>query len=264
MGANIKGRDTVALGLLSRLRQRLTLGRWSGLRAAVSRMTPSRLRHVRSEARALRQTLDQLIADADSRISQMGTKSTALRPPPMADWSWRPALWRSALPKPGFAGGETPWVFDQDIRLYHDCPLSEIAARQIVQTQEGAPAPFGLCLDIIGFRGSFLSLVAELPGPAYQGPLERNLLAFQMQLSAERQVRIYARLNIKHGPNTEKIVRECMSDGALLTAEFDLAQISLKDGAVEKAWVDLFIDGPMANQIIFNDILFHRRPRAEL
>lgn len=254
----------MAFGLLSRLHQRLILGRWSGLRATLPRMAPAQLRRVRSQARGLRQILDQLIADADTRITQMSARPSSLQKPAMADWNWRPALWLSTLPKQGFAGGETPWVFDQDIRLYHDCPLSEIAARQITQTYDGAPAPFGLCLEVIGFRGSFLSLVVELPGNAFEGPLQRKLLAVHMLLSAERPVRIFARLNLKHGPNTEKMVRECVTDGVALSAEFDLGHTQLKDGAVEKAWVDLFIDGPMANQIIFSDILFHRRPRAEL
>ena len=75
---------------------------------------------------------------------------------------------------------------------------------------------------------------------------------------------IFARLNIKHGPNTEQIVRELPLHEEDIVVEFDLAYSNLNEKRVEKVWVDLIFEGPEMNQVILRDLTFSRRPRAAL
>ena len=46
--------------------------------------------------------------------------------------------------------------------------------------------------------------------------------------------------------------------------EFDLAYSNLNEKRIERAWIDLIIEGPNMNQIVLRDLTFSRRPRAEL
>jgi hypothetical protein len=80
----------------------------------------------------------------------------------------------------------------------------------------------------------------------------------------EKPLEIFARFNIKHGPNTEQIVRELPLHEEEIMVEFDLAYSKLNEKRIEKAWVDLIFEGPEMNQVILRDVTFSRRPRAEM
>ena len=80
----------------------------------------------------------------------------------------------------------------------------------------------------------------------------------------EKPLEIFARLNIKHGPNVEQIVRELPLNAAEVAVEFDLAYTKINEKRVEKIWVDLIFEGPEMNQIILRDVTLTRRPRADL
>ncbi len=83
-------------------------------------------------------------------------------------------------------------------------------------------------------------------------------------IEMEKPLEIFARLNIKHGPNTEQLVRELPLHESEVMVEFDLAYTNLNEKRAERIWVDLIFEGPQMNQIIMRDITFSRRPRAEL
>ncbi|MEL7081724.1 MAG: DUF6478 family protein, partial [Pseudomonadota bacterium] len=74
----------------------------------------------------------------------------------------------------------------------------------------------------------------------------------------------FARLNVRHGPNTEQIVQELAVTGGELSAEFDLAYSKLNESRVENAWIDLIFEGPEMNQITVRDLAVWRSPRAEV
>jgi hypothetical protein len=80
----------------------------------------------------------------------------------------------------------------------------------------------------------------------------------------EKQGEIFARLNIKQGPNTEQIVRELPLGQDEVMVEFDLAYTKMNEKRVEQLWVDLIFENPQMNQIIIRDLTFSRQPRAEL
>ena len=125
-------------------------------------------------------------------------------------------------------------------------------------------APFGLRMDVFNFDGSFLSLVVNLPESAVSGLQRRHLVRMTAVVETERPLEIFARLNIRHGPNTEQLVRELPLGQGEIVVEFDLAYSNLNEKRVEKAWVDLIFEQPSMNQVILRDVTFSRRPRADL
>ena len=80
----------------------------------------------------------------------------------------------------------------------------------------------------------------------------------------EQPLEIFARLNIRHGPNTEQIVRELPLHEENIRVEFDLAYSNLNEKRVERAWIDIIFEGPQMNQVVLRDLTFSRRPRASL
>jgi Family of unknown function (DUF6478) len=97
-----------------------------------------------------------------------------------------------------------------------------------------------------------------------QGLKLRHLIRLSAIVEMEKPLEIFARLNIKHGPNLEQIVRELPLAEEEVMVEFDLAYTKMNEKRVEKLWIDLIFEGPEMNQIILRDVTLTRRPRAEL
>ena len=74
---------------------------------------------------------------------------------------------------------------------------------------------------------------------------------------------IFGRLNVRHGPNVEQIVREFSGSNGEFAIEFDLSATRIHEARVERAWLDLIFEGPEMNEIILRDVTLSRRPRAE-
>ena len=83
-------------------------------------------------------------------------------------------------------------------------------------------------------------------------------------IEMEKPLEIFARLNIKHGPNTEQVVRELPLNDRVPMVEFDLAYTKLNEKRVESMWLDLIFEGPEMNQVALRDLTFSRRPRAQI
>ncbi len=228
------------------------------------------LRAMRSSARQLRAQLDQVIRVADSRLALPLIGSNAFPKPLFCDWSYRPELWRMPITPIGIAAAETKSTFGEEVMLFHDCRNSELTVRQVRNGRESDLAPFGLRMDVFRFDGSFLSLVVELPYASVDGLKQRHLVRMNAVVEMEKRLEIFARLNIKHGPNTEQLVRELpfgdldKHDRAEVEIEFDLAYTNMNEKRVERMWVDLVIENPEMSQVVLRDINFSRRPRAEV
>jgi hypothetical protein len=117
-------------------------------------------------------------------------------------------------------------------------------------------------MDVFRFDGSFLSLVVDLPHDAIKGLRKNHLICMNTIVETEKELEIFARLNIKHGPNTEQIICELPLTQDDTTVEFDLAYTNLNEKRVDSAWVDLIFEGPEMNQVTLRDMTFSRRPRA--
>lgn len=250
--------------MLDAIRFARSRSRWASAAAQADKTDLSKLRLQRQQARQLRRHLDDLIHVAESRLALPMIGSTAFRRPHGSDWGWRPELWRGPLPTPGLASVQSKSMLGDEVTLFHDCARSELTLRQLRNRREQDLAPFGLRMDVFRFDGSFLSLVVDLPPDAVAGLKRRHLIRMNTIVEMEKPLEIFARLNIRHGPNTEQIVRELPLHEEDIMVEFDLAYSSMNEKRVEKAWVDLIFEGPEMNQVILRDLTFSRRPRAEL
>lgn len=227
-------------------------------------MPISRLRGERHRARTLRQKLDEVIFVGDNRLSLPRIGSNSFVKPHGTTWSWRPQIWRGTLPIQGIAGVESKQRIGDEATVFHDCAISELTVRQLRNTREQDLAPFGLRMDVFRFDGSFLSIVVDLPKEAVEGLQRRHLIRLDTIIETEKPLEIFARLNVKHGPNTEQIVRELPLTGDDLGVEFDLAYTKLNEKRSERMWLDLIFEGPEMNQVVIRDLTFCRFPRAEI
>lgn len=241
-----------------------TIMRWArAARHATTTDLPV-LRRQRSRARLLKSHLDRLIHTADERLALPMIGSTSFPKPHNADWAWRPELWRGPLPTPGLSSVQTKSMLGEEVTLFHDCEFSELTLRQLRNLREEDLAPYGLRMDVFRFDGSFLSLVVDLPDEGVADLRRTHLLRMDVIVEMEQPLEIFARLNIRHGPNTEQIVRELPLSEENIRVEFDLAYSNLNEKRVERAWIDIIFEGPEMNQVILRDLTFSRRPRASL
>ena len=227
-------------------------------------MDLSDLRGLRGKARQMRRELDRLLHEAEFRLALPVIGAASVRRPAGADWAWRPDLWKGPIPVPGVSGLSGREVLCDGATIFHDCRRSELTFRQIRNTRESDLAPFGARLDVFRFDGSFLSLVLDLPPAVVEGLKLRHLIRLNVIVEMEKPLEIFARLNIKHGPNVEQLVRELPLNEEEVMVEFDLAYAKVNEKRIEKLWLDLIFEGPEMNQIILRDVTLCRRPRAEV
>jgi hypothetical protein len=251
-------------GLLDRLLNRRALARWRGIANSVDKLGNEDLRSLRGTARQLRRQLDRVLHVAEGKLALPIIGPNIIRRPPGCDWAWRPDLWRGPVPIRGIAAIESRSQLCEGATLFHDCRISEINTRQIRNSREQDIAPFGLRMEVFRFDGSFLSIVLDLPPEAVQGLRTRHLIRLECSVELEKPLEIFARLNIKHGPNVEQVVRELPLKDNEVMVEFDLYYTKLNEKRVERAWIDLIFEGAQLNQVILRDVTVSRRPRAEL
>ncbi len=250
--------------VLDRLVFRRALTRWARAAEEAPKMGLDSLRSLRARARQMRRELDRVIHQAEYRLALPVIGATAIRKPMGTDWAWRPDLWKGQIPVPGMSSVQGRSSICDGATVFHDCRRSELTVRQIRNTREADVAPFGFRMDVFRFDGSFLSLVLDLPPEAAQGLKLRHLIRLDVIVEMEKPLEIFARLNVKHGPNVEQIVRELPLNEEEVMVEFDLAYTKVNEKRVEKLWLDLIFEGPEMNQIILRDVTVSRRPRAEV
>jgi hypothetical protein len=222
------------------------------------------LRRQRSQARAIKSQIDRLMHTADERLALPILGNQNFHRPVDADWDWRPELWCGPLAVQGVASAESKSMLGREVTLFHDCAQSELTLRQLRNMREADLAAYGLRMDVFRFDGSYLSLAIDLPHEACKGLQRKHLLRVESIVEMEKPLEIFARLNVKHGPNTEQIVRELPLHEEEIVVEFDLAYTKLNEKRVEGMWLDLIFEGPEMNQVVLRDLTFSRRKRAEL
>jgi Family of unknown function (DUF6478) len=252
------------LGAFGWLLHQRSMQRWSAAVRKAQSAELATLRVDRQNARSLRHKLDELIFVADTRLGLPRIGSTAFPRPGGTDWAWRPKVWRGPLAQKGIAAVESKTPLGDEITVFHDCRITELSLRQTRNTREADLAPFALRMDVFRFDGSFLSLAIDLPKAACEGLKKRHLIRLDAIVELEKPLEILARLNIKHGPNTEQIVRELPLQDRDVFVEFDLAYTNLNEKRVDGMWLDLIFEGPQMNQVTLRDLTFSRYPRADI
>lgn len=249
---------------ISAAMQRRSLRRWRRIARTAETRGPGALRTLRKQARELRRQLDRVLFVAEERLSLPAIGSNAIPKPLNTDWAYRPELWRGPVRPRGLAAAGNGVEYGAEVKLFHDCVHSELALRQMRNSLESDLAAFGLRIEVFHFDGSFLSLVVELPQSGVQGLERRHVIQMNTVVHAERPLEIFARLNVKHGPNVEQIVRELPLGAEDVVVEFDLAYTKLNEKRVDSMWLDLIFEGAEMNRILLRDLTLTRRPRAEI
>ena len=250
--------------LLQQLRHQRYLKRLGQQLDQADKVPLGELRQQCSQARHVLRPLTRFLRLSEGRLADPLTRDQKIPAPVGTDWTWRPKQWRTQMAEKGFAGLASETQIGEDATVFHDCSERELIVKQVRNRNAGDGARFGLRFDVFHFAGSFLSLVVDLPPEAVAGLKKRHLFRLDTSISVERGIDLYARLNIKHGPNTEKLVSKISTDGAGSSAEFDLAYTQLNEQRVEKIWVDFIFENPAHNQIELHDVTFSRRPRSEI
>ncbi len=251
-------------GVFDRFLHRRALRRWSDMAGAARAMDLATLRQAMTRAWSLRRRLDSVIHEGAHRLALPVIGSNAIRRPLGTDWAWRGPLWHGPIPVPGLSSVPGRAEIAPGATLFHDCRRSELTIRQIRNTRESDLAPFGVRLDVFRFDGSFLSLAIDLPPAAVEGLRQTHIIRVDAIVEMEKPLEIFARLNVRHGPNSEQAVRELPLAAEEVMVEFDLAYLRINDKRVEKIWLDLIFEGPEMNQVILRDVTVTRRPRAAL
>jgi hypothetical protein len=257
-------KDALCMKLLDLALHRRMMRNWRKAALNAPAMKLSELRYLRSQGRQINHYLGEALAVAESRLALPVVGSSAFPRPHGTDWAWRPEIWRLPLPAPGMASVPSKTMFGREVTLFHDCARSELSLRQLRNSREADLAPYGVRMDVFAFDGSFLSLVIELPREATEGLTRQHLIRLDTIVELEKPLEIFARLNVRHGPNTEQIVRELPLNEEQIMVEFDLAYSNINEKRIERGWIDLIFENPQMSQVILRDVTLSRRPRAAL
>lgn len=251
-------------GPIGRMLHRRSVKRWQEMAKHAAHTDLATL-HAQSEsAQKLLRHVGAFQMAADRRLALQRTGGLAFPVPPGTDWSWRPKPWAARVPIAGLAPVLAKSAFTEDLVVFHDCPQSEITLRQCPNLRETDLNPFGICLEVFHFSGSYLSLVLEVPKESCAGLRKSHLMRFVATMERERPTKIYARLNVKNGPNTEQILMTLPEGNTEAMVEFDLAYSGLNESRAEKMWIDLMVEAPTMNKINFRDLTLCRYPRADI
>lgn len=242
---------------------------WEDAARQAATLPAGSLRRRLAHADRLRRTLDGFAAVARPRLLDGQAEPVLVDVPLGTDVIWRPALWRGAVSPVGVVASDSDTHLGNDVALYHDCPLRELILRQVPMADPHASAPYGVRVEVMGFAGDFLSLAIQLPPALIQGLRRDHVVRVHLRACTERPIQLYARLNIRHGPNVEHVLRGLPRiapglQGGETDAEFDLHDSEINEKRVESGWLDLIFERPQMNAVTLADVVVLRHPRADL
>ena len=240
-----------------------TLRRWAKRTVAAPSEDRTQLREQIDSARMLQSQMHEFLRVAEDRVAVPKIGADAFREGRGTEWSWRADAWRWRSDTPGFAAVQNGDEIAPSLRLFHDCHISEITTRQIRNKRQEDVAPFGIAIDVMNFDGSFMSVVLDLPPDSTLGLRKNHLIRLNTMVDVERPMEIYARLNIKHGPNTEQLVRGLSWAELDSFVEFDMALADLNEKRIEQMWLDIIFDNPKMNRIVLREFSLSRKPRSD-
>jgi hypothetical protein len=251
-------------GIFRTYRTNRALRQWERLADHARNTSLENLRALRGVSRALGHRVGAVSHIAEARLARPVIGSQIIGLPPTTDQSRRPDLWSGPIHPTGYAPAGNDTQIGKEVTLYHDCKKQMLSVRQVRNTNEQDLAPYGLRMDVFTFEGSFLSLVVKAPAEMVAGLTKKHILRLTLRIESERPIEISARLNLKHGPNTEQVSKEIRTDSDASIAEFDLAYVPFTESRAEHIWFDLFFDSPSMNQITLRDLTLSRHARSNL
>jgi hypothetical protein len=252
------------LGFLDRFGLTQTMKRWARAMEAPGALPARELSALHGQMRSARDRIDAMAIRAETELLIRAQGSDGIDRPDQCDWAERAAPWRQKLRPRGHVRPGSPHAIGGGLTLFHDASEAEMTLRQDPAPPGLSGPSFGLVFEIYRFDGSFLSLVQDLPDAALQGLTLNHFIAVDLHMAREHPVEVYARLNVQHGPNHEQIVRQFDFRNDVGRAEFDLAYTKINEKRIEKAWLDLILEGPEMNRLAIWDMVLLRAPRADI
>ncbi|ABD52981.1 DUF6478 family protein [Jannaschia sp. CCS1] len=240
-----------------------TLKRWQRALRAPTDLSSADLKRMNDDIRGMRDRLDVMAAQSRSELLSRRAGSDGIDRPDQCDWADRPAPWCEEMRPHGIVGLNSPQPLTGGAKVFHDATHAEMSLRQDPAPHWVDGAQFGLVLEVYRFDGSFVSFVQDLAPEALVGLTRNHFITVALVADREQPVEIYARLNIQHGPNVEQIVRQLEFDDVNGRAEFDLAYTKINEKRLERAWLDLIVEGPKMTRIALWDMVILRAPRAD-
>ncbi len=248
--------------LIDEWRMKRSLKWWDHQSHVAKTMDLGDLYDLRAKARQFRNRVNTINHIAGSRLTLPVIGSKAIKKPQGTEWAHRPEVWAGPVNPTGMSSVASKSRIGHELTIFHDCNTNEMTMRQVRNNRAKDLAPFGIQLDVFNFEGSFLSLAIEMPREAVEGLKKEHIVRLSMIIDSERPQEMFARLNLRHGPNTEQIVRELDLSTRELYVEFDLFYTNFKEARAQSLWFDIIFESPSMNQITIRDISVIRRRRA--
>lgn len=237
--------------------------RWRRALETPDAISASSLAEMSRTLRAERDTMDNLATQARRELLRRVVHDEGIERPDQCDWAMRAAPWYEEMRPRGLVAVDSPTPLPGDMKLFHDAAHADFSLRQDPAPDWVEGALFGLVLEVYRFDGSFVSFVQDLPQDAVNGLSRNHFVSVEIRIEREQPVEIYARLNVKNGPNTESMVTKMDIRGGKGRADFDLAYSKINEKRMEKAWLDLIIEWPEMTRIAIWDMVMLRAPRAD-
>jgi len=238
--------------------------RWTELAAGAAGMAPAERRALAEEARRLRGDLDLFLMAARRSVGD-----PPLPLPPGTDWSWRPLPFCASLPGRGLAAPAAGAGLGPGISVWHDLPGAPLVVAQHPGPQGDDLPAFSLHLESFALAGQgYAALSFALPQEALAGLDTSFILQVATVSAVEAPATTYLRLNVEHGPDTERVLRDLGSaaPGEAMRAEtgFDLGFVPMNPRRLAKIWLDVIVEKPGANALRLHDLVISRHRRADV
>ncbi|MDS9466231.1 DUF6478 family protein [Paracoccus sp. MBLB3053] len=252
---------------LDRKTRQRALRQWAEIAEEVEFMAPPRIRRLTQEAHLLRASLNRFFMRGDRKAAVSRVALDALHLPGGTDWRWRPGFMAGQISPRGIAAPAPGTRLGDRAALWHDCPEPSMVLEQLPSPRATDLSPYCMRLEVFSFAGNFLSVSIDLPTEALDGLTRNHILRLEVSALIERPMKIYSRLNIGHGPNTDELVKEFGTIEPGLASqqviEFDLAYTEMNEKRLEKIWLDLIFDSPAMNAVEIRELFISRHLRAE-
>ncbi|MGB0498192.1 MAG: DUF6478 family protein [Rubricella sp.] len=250
--------------ILATLVHRLVLGVWRRRAREAEGADGVTLRRWRRQARTLQPLIDTVRHHADRRLAPGADPATAVPVESGDDGELllRPAAFFAPDLPLGIAAPESGTRFGQDLSIHHDLDRADLILRRLRVPSD--PRSYRLRLEGFAIAGEFVSLVLTLPEEMAGRIAREDLVAVSVDIETDAPIDLYARLNLRHGPNTEKIVRRIDLAGGETSVEFDVFYTDFDPARAAGAWVDLIFEPPTMRAIDLRDVAIWRKPRLSL
>ncbi|MEL6679045.1 MAG: DUF6478 family protein [Pseudomonadota bacterium] len=234
---------------------RLHRGAWARWGTPEPNLSTHSLRRIRRQARVGADTLRAVERAAQAALTGPEAVAGSCAPTRDAEGFTRPAVFDGNVDAAFHEAPESGLALGPDITLHHD--LSDATFSIALRSR-------GLVIEGYEVRGSFLSLALALPEADAPRTTRDRLVRLAYDFDMELAGPVFARLNLRHGPNVEQITRALDLEAAETWVEFDVFYTEYEPARGTGLWIDLIFEPPRMNRITIRDLAIMRRPRISL